>query len=247
MIGYIYLTTNLVNNKKYIGQHRSSSFDPSYLGSGTLFVKALKKYGSKNFSQEILCECETYEELDDKEIYYISLYDAVRRDDFYNVSLGGYKKGIRDLISMYNEQKDQIIYCLPDIVDTFISKGFRLGNRPRSEQSKINYSNSKKDLVVITNDIDVIYVHKDVVSDYLQQGYRVGRIATRPNQKEEKRKWMNKNGESVMVKHDEIDSYLSNGYSFGRTKFKQFNRTAPAHNKGKTRLVRNGKVTYESI
>ena len=49
MIGYIYLTTNLVNNKKYIGQHRSSTFDPSYLGSGTLFVKALKKYGKKKF------------------------------------------------------------------------------------------------------------------------------------------------------------------------------------------------------
>ena len=246
MIGYIYLTTNLVNNKKYIGQHRSSTFDPSYLGSGTLFVKALKKYGSKNFSQEILCECETYEELDDKEIYYISLYDAVRSNEFYNISLGGYRRGIRDLVSMYNEQEDKVIYCLPDITDNFISKGYRLGNKPRSEESKNNYRNSKKDLVVITDEINVIYVHKDIVSEYLQQGYRLGRIATRPNQKEEKRKWMNKDGESIMVKHDEIESYLSNGYSLERTKFKQFNRLAPAHNKGKTRVIKEGKITYES-
>lgn len=246
MIGYVYLTTNLVNNKKYIGQHRSSVIDPCYLGSGTIFVKALKKYGSKNFSQEILCECETYQELDDKEIYYIDLYDAVRRDDFYNVSLGGYKRGTRDLVSMYNEQKDEVIYCLPDLINDFKTKGYKLGSRPRSEESKINYRNGKKDLVVITNDIDVIYVHKDNVSEYLQQGYRLGRIATRPNQKSEHRKWMNKDGEAVMVKHAEIDSYLSNGYSFGRIKFKQFNRVAPAHNKGKTRVIKNGKVTYEN-
>ncbi len=48
MYGYIYLTTNLINKKKYVGQHKSSKFDERYKGSGKLIKKAFKKYGKEN-------------------------------------------------------------------------------------------------------------------------------------------------------------------------------------------------------
>lgn len=44
MAFYIYLTTNLVNGKQYIGQHKGELND-SYFGSGTNITKALIKYG----------------------------------------------------------------------------------------------------------------------------------------------------------------------------------------------------------
>lgn len=47
MYGYIYLTTNLINNKKYIGQHKATKFSESYKGSGSFITKAFKKYGNK--------------------------------------------------------------------------------------------------------------------------------------------------------------------------------------------------------
>ena len=50
---YIYLTTNLINGKKYIGKHYGEIND-SYLGSGILIKKAIKKYGSNNFTKKIL-------------------------------------------------------------------------------------------------------------------------------------------------------------------------------------------------
>ena len=57
MIGYIYKTTNLINGKIYIGQHKSSSFDTNYYGSGKLLIKALKKYGKENFKIELIEGC----------------------------------------------------------------------------------------------------------------------------------------------------------------------------------------------
>lgn len=38
---YVYLTTNLVNNKKYIGQHYGEVTD-SYIGSGSILKKQLR-------------------------------------------------------------------------------------------------------------------------------------------------------------------------------------------------------------
>lgn len=63
---YIYITTNKINGKKYIGQHKGKP-DDNYLGSGINLIKAIKKYGKENFFKEILCFCETREEADIKE------------------------------------------------------------------------------------------------------------------------------------------------------------------------------------
>lgn len=84
---YIYLTTNLIDGKKYIGQHHGELND-SYLGSGVLLVKAVKKYGPENFAREILEIC-TKDNLDEKEKYWIKYYNAYEDENFYNLSESG--------------------------------------------------------------------------------------------------------------------------------------------------------------
>ena len=85
---YIYLTTNLINGKQYIGQHKGKSTD-KYYGSGTNIVKAIQKYGKENFKKEILCYCSTREEADEKEKFYIAEFNAVENKNFYNNQEGG--------------------------------------------------------------------------------------------------------------------------------------------------------------
>lgn len=89
MYGYIYLTTNLINNKKYIGQHRSEKLDKNYLGSGLLLQKAIAHYGKDNFETVILKECFSEKELNDSEIEFIKQYNAVESDQYYNIANGG--------------------------------------------------------------------------------------------------------------------------------------------------------------
>lgn len=63
MYGYIYKTTNLINNKIYIGKHKSNLFDINYYGSGKIIRRALNKYGKDSFKLELLEECGSLEEL----------------------------------------------------------------------------------------------------------------------------------------------------------------------------------------
>lgn len=86
---YIYLTTNKINGKKYIGQHHGELND-SYFGSGIVISKAIKEYGKENFEKEIL-EITTQDKIDEVEKYYIDLYNAVEDENFYNISDGGQK------------------------------------------------------------------------------------------------------------------------------------------------------------
>ena len=70
MYGYIYKTTNLVNNKIYIGQHKAYKFmKRMYLGSGIKLKAAIKKYGRKNFTCELLDSADSFIELNTKEIF----------------------------------------------------------------------------------------------------------------------------------------------------------------------------------
>lgn len=84
----IYKTTNLINNKFYIGKHQTKNVNDSYYGSGIALKKAIKKYGKENFKKEILFVFETEKEMNEKEIELIT-EEFVSRSDTYNVGVGG--------------------------------------------------------------------------------------------------------------------------------------------------------------
>lgn len=89
MYGYIYLTTNTVNGKIYVGQHKSTKFDAWYVGSGIRLLNAIKYYGKDKFNVEVLDTAESKEELNEKEIYWIRKLDSRNDAIGYNLSRGG--------------------------------------------------------------------------------------------------------------------------------------------------------------
>lgn len=102
MYGYIYETTNNVNGKKYIGKRVSNIYDKYYLGSGLLLQKALDKYGRENFSQVILEECYSNDELNACEKKWIKTRNATSSPDYYNIAEGG---DGGNLIAGYSEEE----------------------------------------------------------------------------------------------------------------------------------------------
>lgn len=85
---YIYLTTNLLNNKQYIGKHFGELND-DYLGSGTKLQEDIKKFGKQNFKKDILYISQNEEENCLKEKEFIEKYNAVENKNFYNIHVGG--------------------------------------------------------------------------------------------------------------------------------------------------------------
>jgi len=84
----IYKTTCLVNNKYYIGVHSTDRLNDGYLGSGTAFIGALKKYGRENFKRDILAMYDTKKQalIAERELVNIN---EIKNKDCYNIAIGG--------------------------------------------------------------------------------------------------------------------------------------------------------------
>ena len=84
---YIYIIWNNINSHFYIGKHITDNLDDGYMGSGLSLKSSIKKYGIENFNKEIIEYCDSLEELNEKEKFYIAFH--IGNKYCYNISLGG--------------------------------------------------------------------------------------------------------------------------------------------------------------
>ena len=64
---FIYKTTNLINNKFYVGMHSTDNLEDGYVGSGKRLGNSIQKYGLENHGFEILEFLSSREELKKRE------------------------------------------------------------------------------------------------------------------------------------------------------------------------------------
>ncbi len=144
----IYSITNVVNNKKLIGQSsdikrrftshkwrlRNNRHENQYLQN------AWNKYGSENFKFEIIVTCQV-ESLDMEEIKQIELFNTKQRDFGYNLQDGGDRHN-HSTETIEKIRKKAIGRVFSDSTKLKLSKA--LSGRKRSEEVKKKISESQK-------------------------------------------------------------------------------------------------------
>jgi len=88
---YVYMVIDIKHNKKYIGQHKTEYTEKAdmlndrYCGKGARIKELIKQHGKSIFDKEILQICESKEDAEYWELYYIDQFDAIDSEEFYNL------------------------------------------------------------------------------------------------------------------------------------------------------------------
>jgi len=144
---YIYLITNLVNNKKYVGQtindplkrwtaHKSKTKS----GSDFAINNALRKYGVENFQFEVIDDTnENIDQLNESEIKWIAYYDTYDGVG-YNMTSGG------DNYIRSEETRNKISEALKGEKHHFYGKKFSDETKEKMRQATLGMKHTEESI-----------------------------------------------------------------------------------------------------
>lgn len=237
MYGYIYLTENLINHKKYIGKKSSKKFlGTDYLGSGKILKEAVNKYGKENFTVTMIDTAETLDELNEKEIYYISKYNAQADENFYNISKGGLDGGpLFKGHTHTDETKQRISNKVKGTKNGFYGKHHSEACREiMSEKRKQRTTSDETRLKMSKAHIGIKFTeeHKRKISESQkgEKGNNWGKTLS-DNVKQKisntvhNQVWLNNGIHCKRVPKEQLEDYLNNGYVKGRLSFRKGSTT----------------------
>lgn len=171
VLGVIYVVENQVNGKVYVGQQKivgkTVAQVSRYLGSGTLITKAVQKYGKLSFKKKYVDYALTSDDLNQKEVHWISFLGAQDRRKGYNLLNGGQREGLSygadDRIVWVTNGLENLT-VLESQAPEYEARGYHRGTNLKGRQCTMNDS---------TNEFKVYF---EDVPAALDQGFIPGRI-----------------------------------------------------------------------
>lgn len=159
---FVYITTNLINEKQYIGDHSAydlnCAYTKRYIGSGTGIKNAVKKYGKENFKRDILEFFLTKQEAYNAQELYIKKFNTLYPNGYNNNQKGGY--GVTGLSSKEKSIKLSKIHkgktisekhknAIREFMKTFkhTEETKQKMRKPKSEAHKKKISEVKKGII----------------------------------------------------------------------------------------------------
>lgn len=157
-MAYIYLITNDINNKVYVGKttetisnrYSKHIYDAKNSKDNSAIHMAMRKYGIEHFIVQKIEEC-PIDVLSQKEIYWIKYYDSYNNG--YNLTPGGDGQPLYDYDFIYeNFQKGLTQKEIAELIGCekhTITRALKNFNLTEYERQKGKYGNSKKSVVQI--------------------------------------------------------------------------------------------------
>lgn len=221
-MGYIYLVTNNINGKQYVGKTKydiktrwaQHKCEAKYLKPNVYFIRALHKYGIENFSIQEIEQCNDNELLE-KEKYYISVYDTYKNG--YNSTLGGegcHKFDSNDILTLWNDgfavsEIAKKLGCTTQTVSTNLHvNGITVSEIRSRGQSKLS-SNKKITLQYDLNG-DLVNIYNSVIDAALTTKISENMIRSACNGRAVTAKgyyWRHPENE-IILEHIDITQYI---------------------------------------
>lgn len=204
----IYKITNNINNKIYIGAHKTSDLEDDYMGSGTNLKKSQAKYGIENFNKEII-----FRAVSSDIMYWVERMivdeEFVKSDETYNMKIGG--------IGGFDHTRNMVTVK----IDTNTYK-----NISKAEYREGNYETSSHNKSVVRDELGNII--KIPVSEAIERGLKGVRYgSTHSDEVKNKLRicrklskglycWINNSTQEIKSLKTNINEYVNNGWSLGR-------------------------------
>ena len=207
---FIYRTTNLLNEKFYVGMHSTDNLEDGYVGSGKRLGYSVRKYGLENHKFEILEFLPSREELKKREAEVVN-EEMLKHPLCMNLKFGGEGGG-----RIWNDDHSK----------SFHSAGAKVANKIRSDRfnKKLEDDNFKSE-----------WINKCCQTKFEKTGSRNGwkgkhqseshrqKIGERNSVLQSGSKnsqfgtcWINNGAEAKKIKNDELQSWLEKGWLKGR-------------------------------
>ena len=207
-IGYIYKITNTSNGKIYIGktkytiQHRwlghirSSNICKEIEKTSSKLYNAINKYGIESFTIEEIEQC-SYDELNERERYWIKELDSRNPNVGYNICVGGEggpggpmfaghkhsektkQKMSADRSGENNANYGNHWHHTPDMNYRYDGENNPMYGKKQSEETKMLISQKNKGKIFVTNGEEDIKINPEELDLYIMAGYRRGRTFAR--------------------------------------------------------------------
>lgn len=208
-IHYLYEIKNNLNGKIYIGIHSTENINDGYMGSGSLIIKAVKRYGKNNFTKTILEYCDNRELLVELEKKVVN-QQFVDRKDTYNLSVGG-----SSMNSTWKKSNETIAYKFKNDEDWVKkrSHNISLGLKRAMKSGKCSTATREFQMIRNKKSLSEKSIQKRKLT-YVKNKYQQG-----VNHNLYGKKIVNNGTLWKWILKDEVEEYLKLGWNLGKLKF----------------------------
>ena len=193
---YIYKTTCKITGKFYVGMHSTDNLEDGYLGSGKILGYSRNKYGDENHVREILEFVSSRDELKQREKEIVN-EEMLRHPLNINLKYGG--DGGWPTNSLEHQSNAG---RLGGLTSKGNARFFTREQRANNGKNSIHQNR----MLALADDV---------------RAKRIATMQSREHNKGEKNSqfgtcWVTNGAKPIKIKKEQLDEYLSKGYSRGR-------------------------------